>query len=68
VPGHGIVPREVIAAMVATELPKLRLHNGHTRQQLSVTIDDSGSVTWTSVLGQSRTENPYDYRIGPDES
>ena len=38
-------------------------HNGHTRQQLSVTIDDSGSVTWTSVLGQSRTVSPYDYRL-----
>jgi hypothetical protein len=133
VPGHGIVPREVIAEMIATELPKLRLmvvdetsgrlvhravdsyrptaeqvaqvraeyvysvgpgsqvlagrtdtdhaipypdgptqignlipndrtwHNGHTKEQLSVTVDDSGSVTWTSVLGQSRTVNPYDY-------
>ena len=38
-------------------------HNGHTRQQLSVTVDDSGSVTWTSVLGQTRTVNPYDYRL-----
>ena len=138
VPGHGIVPREVVAAMIATELPKLRLlvidetngrlvhrpvnayrptaaqiahiraayvhsvgpgsqvmadrtdtdhaiphpegptqignlipndrvwHNGHTRRQLSVTVDDSGSVTWTSVLGQSRTVNPYDYRIEPE--
>jgi hypothetical protein len=36
-------------------------HNGHTKEQLSVTVDDSGSVTWTSVLGQSRTVNPYDY-------
>jgi len=138
VPGHGIVPRDVIADMIAEELPKLRLmviddttgrllhravdtyrptaaqiahvraeyvhsvgpgsqvlaertdtdhakphpdgptqignlipndrtwHNGHTRRQLSVTLDDSGSVTWTSVLGQSRTVNPYDYRIEPD--
>ena len=135
VPGHGIVPREVIAEMIATELPKLRLmvinettgrlvhravdayrptaeqiaqvraeyiysvgpgsqvlagrtdtdhpipypegptrignlvpndrvwHNGHTRRQLSVTVDDTGSVTWTSVLGQSRTVHPYDYRL-----
>ena len=139
VPGHGIVPREVIADMIATELPKLRLmvidettgrlvhrathiyrptaaqiaqiraeyvysvgpgsqvmaertdtdhatpypdgqtqignllpndrtwHNGHTRQQLSVTVDDSGSVTWTSVLGQTRTVNPYDYRMDDDQ-
>ena len=138
VPGHGIVPREVVAEMIARELPKLRLmvidersgrlvhratdtyrptaeqvahvraeyvysvgpgsqvlagrtdtdhaiphpegptqvgnllpndrvwHNGHTRRQLSVTVDDSGSVTWTSVLGQSRTVSPYDYRMEPD--
>ncbi|HET7312570.1 MAG TPA: hypothetical protein VFJ17_14730 [Mycobacteriales bacterium] len=39
-------------------------HNGHTRQQLSVTVDDSGAVKWTSVLGQSRTVTPYDYRSG----
>jgi hypothetical protein len=37
-------------------------HNGHARQQLSVTVDDSGAVKWTSVLGQSRTVTPYDYR------
>jgi hypothetical protein len=139
VPGVGIVPREVIAQMVARELPKLRLlvideatgrlvyratdgyrptpeqvahvraayvhsvgpgsqvlagrtdtdhatpypigetvignllpndrtwHNGHTRQQLSVTLDDSGTVTWTSVLGQTRTVTPYDYRLEPDD-
>jgi len=139
VPGLGIVPREVIADMVAKELPKLRLmvideatgrlvhravdtyrptaeqvaqvraeyiysvgpgsqvlagrtdtdhpvpypegatqignlvpndrvwHNGHTRKQLSVTVDDSGSVKWTSVLGQSRTVDPYDYRMEDDD-
>ena len=138
VPGHGIVPREVIAELIATELPKLHLmvidetsgrlvhravdsyrptaeqiaqvraqyvysvgpgsqvhagrtdtdhaiphpdgptqvgnllpndrtwHNGHTRKQLSVTVDDSGSVKWTSVLGQSRTVDPYDYRLDPE--
>jgi hypothetical protein len=135
VPGQGIVPREVVADMIARELLKLRLmvidestgrlvhravnayrptaeqiaqvraeyvhsvgpgshvlaartdtdhaiphpegptqignllpndrvwHDGHTRQQLSVTVDDRGSVTWTSVLGQSRTVHPYDYRM-----
>jgi hypothetical protein len=36
-------------------------HNGHTTQQLSVTVDDSGAVEWTSVLGQSRTVTPHDY-------
>jgi hypothetical protein len=138
VPGHGIVPRDVIAEMIAIEQPKLRLmvvdettgrpahravdayrptaeqiahvraeyvfsvgpgsqvlagrtdtdhpvpypqgptqvgnlvpsdrvwHNGHTRGQLSVTVDDLGSVVWTSVLGQSRTVSPYDYRMESD--
>jgi hypothetical protein len=35
---------------------------GHTRRQLSVTVDDTGTVTWTTVLGQTRTVTPYDYR------
>ena len=38
-------------------------HNGHTRRQLSVTVDDTGRVPWTSVLGQSRIVSPYDYRL-----
>ncbi|HET6817623.1 MAG TPA: DUF222 domain-containing protein [Mycobacteriales bacterium] len=38
-------------------------HNGHTRQQLSVTVDDRGAVKWTSVLGQSRTVTPHDYGL-----
>lgn len=135
-PGVGIVPRDVVAEMIRTELPRLRLmvvdddgrlvhrghgayrptaeqvaqirsryvfsvgpgsqvlagrtdtdhaipypagptaignllpndrvwHNGHTRRQLTVTVDDTGTVTWTSVLGQSRAVTPYDYRLGP---
>jgi hypothetical protein len=135
IPGVGIVPREVIATMVAKERAKLRLmvvdetsgrlvyravdayrptpeqiaqvraayvysvgpgsqvlagrtdtdhaiahpdgptvignlvpndrtwHDGHTKQQLSLTVDANGSVSWTSVLGQSRTVTPYDYRL-----
>jgi hypothetical protein len=137
IPGVGIVPREVIATMVAEEGAKLRLlvideasgrlvhravdayrptpeqiahvrgeyvhsvgpgsevlagrtdtdhavehpvgptaignlipndrtwHNGHTKKQLSVKVDDSGAVFWTSVLGQSRSVSPYDYRLEP---
>jgi hypothetical protein len=138
VPAAGIVPRDVIAAMVATELPRLRLmvidddptsptagrlvyrgvdsyrptaeqvahvravypmslgpgsqvradrcdtehftpwpdgqtivtnlgpfdrtwHNRKTRGSLSVTVDDSRTVTLTTTLGQSRTVTPYDY-------
>ena len=38
-------------------------HNGHTRQQLSVSVGDDGAVKWTSVLGQSRTVTSYDYRM-----
>jgi hypothetical protein len=38
-------------------------HEGHTKKQLSVAVDDNGSVSWTSVLGQSRTVTPYDYRL-----
>jgi len=138
VPAAGIVPRHVIAQLVATELPRLRLmvidddpaspgygrlvyqgvdsyrptaqqvahvraawvlsvgpgsqvradrcdtehavewpdgqtivtnlapwdrtwHNRKTRGSLKVTIDDSGTVTVTTVLGQTRTATPYDY-------
>jgi hypothetical protein len=39
------------------------LARGHTKKQLAVTVDGSGSVSWTSVLGQSRSVNPYDYRL-----
>jgi hypothetical protein len=38
-------------------------HGGHTKKQLRVRIDDNGSVCWTSVLGQTRTVNCYDYRL-----
>jgi len=30
-----------------------------------VTVDDTGTVTWTSVLGQTRSVTPYDYRAAP---
>ena len=134
-PGLGVIPREVIAAMIRRELPKLRLmvidettgrlvyraeksyrptpdqvaqvratyifsvgpgsqilatrtdtdhviaapegptqignlapfdrpwHNGKTKRQLSVTLDDDASVHLTTVLGQSRTVTPYDHRM-----
>jgi hypothetical protein len=56
------VPYPAGPTQVGNLLPTDRTwHNGHTRQQLSVTVDDSGAVTWTSVLGQSRTVTPYDY-------
>jgi hypothetical protein len=56
------VPYPAGPTQVGNLLPTDRTwHNGHTHQQLSVTIDDTGAVTWTSVLGQSRTVTPYDY-------
>jgi hypothetical protein len=56
------VPYPAGPTQVGNLLPNDRTwHNGHTRQQLSVTVDDSGAVKWTSVLGQSRTVKPYDY-------
>src|SRR3954465_11226203 len=58
------VPYPAGPTQVGNLLPNDRTwHNGHTRQQLSVTVDDCGAVKWTSVLGQSRTVMPYDYRM-----
>jgi hypothetical protein len=63
------VPYPVGPTQVGNLLPNDRTwHNGHTRQQLSVTVDDSGAVKWTSVLGQTRTVTPYDYRTVLDET
>jgi hypothetical protein len=38
-------------------------HNGKTRGELSVTVDDNASVHLTTASGQSRTVTPYDYRM-----
>src|SRR4051794_7733617 len=58
------VPYPTGPTQVGNLLPNDRTwHNGHTRQQLSVSIDDSGAVEWTTVLGQSRTVTPYDYGL-----
>ena len=58
------VPYPAGPTQVGNLLPNDRTwHNGHTRDELSVTVDDSGAVKWTSVLGQSRTVMPYDYGI-----
>src|SRR3954453_1585896 len=61
-----VVPHPTGPTQVGNLVPNDRTwHNGHTRQQLSVSVDDSGAVKWTSVLGQSRTVTSYDYRLGP---
>ncbi|HET6818419.1 MAG TPA: DUF222 domain-containing protein [Mycobacteriales bacterium] len=57
-----VVPYPEGPTQIGNLLPNDRTwHNGHTRGQLSVTVDDSGAVKWTSVLGQSRTVMPHDY-------
>lgn len=135
VPDAGIVPRDLVAQLIATELPRLRLlvideasgrlmhrgvdsyrptaeqvaqvraawvtsagpgsqvpavradtdhaiphpegptsvdnllpldrtwHRAKTHTSLSVTINPDGSATWNTVLGQTRTVTPYDYRL-----
>ena len=41
-------------------------HNSKTKRQLTVTVDDNASVHLTTVLGQTRTVTPYDYRMTDD--
>jgi hypothetical protein len=38
-------------------------HRAKTHTSLSVTINPDGSATWNTVLGQTRTVTPYDYRL-----
>jgi hypothetical protein len=50
-------------------VPKDRTwHEAVTRGELRVTIDDRGTVSWTTVTGQTRTVTPYDYRLEPAEA
>ncbi|HET6818853.1 MAG TPA: DUF222 domain-containing protein [Mycobacteriales bacterium] len=57
-----VVPYPEGPTQIGNLIPNDRTcHNGHTRRQLSVTVDDNGVVTWTSVLGQSRIVTPYDF-------
>ena len=64
-----VVPYPAGPTAVDNLIPNDRTwHNGHTQQQLSVSVDDSGAVKWTSVLGQSRTVTPYDYGGHLDQS
>jgi len=43
-------------------------HLGKTKGELTVTVDDAGSVTVTTATGQSRTVTPYDYRMGEEHT
>jgi len=45
-------------------VPKDRTwHEAVTKGEVKVSIDDSGTVFWTTVSGQTRTVTPYDYRL-----
>jgi hypothetical protein len=44
-------------------------HLAKTKGELTVTVDHNGSVTMTTVSGQTRTVTPYDHRMTePDPS
>jgi hypothetical protein len=45
-----------------------RWHEAVTKGEVTVRIDDNGTVSWTTVTGQSRTVTPYDYRLEPPSS
>jgi hypothetical protein len=40
-------------------------HEAVTNGHVKASIDHSGTVTWTTVSGQTRTVTPYDYRLEP---
>jgi hypothetical protein len=45
-------------------VPKDRTwHEAVTKGEVKVSIDDTGTVIWTTVSGQSRSVTPYDYRL-----
>ena len=53
-------------------VPKDRTwHEAVTKGDVRVSIDDTGTVCWTTVSGQTRNVTPYDYRLdhaGVEES
>jgi hypothetical protein len=45
-------------------VPKDRTwHEAVTKGEVKVSLDDTGTVIWTTVSGQSRSVTPYDYRL-----
>ncbi|HET7530749.1 MAG TPA: DUF222 domain-containing protein [Mycobacteriales bacterium] len=45
-------------------VPKDRTwHEAVTKGEVKVSIDDGGTVFWTTVSGQTRTVTPYDFRL-----
>jgi hypothetical protein len=42
-----------------------RWHEAVTKGDVRVSIDDAGTVSWTTVSGQTRSVTPYDYRLEP---
>jgi hypothetical protein len=63
-----VVPYPIGPTQIGNLIPLDRpWHNAKTKKQLSVTIDHNGLVHMTTVLGQTRTVTPYDYRMTPDD-
>src|SRR5947209_10655047 len=57
-------PHPVGPTVIGNLLPFDRTwHEGKTKGQLTVTVDDNGQVKVTTASGQSRTVTPYDYRM-----
>jgi hypothetical protein len=42
-----------------------RWHNAKTHAGITITRNPSGTLTWTTPLGQTITTEPWDYRLGP---
>jgi hypothetical protein len=42
-----------------------RWHNAKTHAGMTVTRNPTGTLTWTTPLGQATTIEPWDYRLGP---
>ena len=58
------IPHPVGPTVIGNLLPFDRpWHIAKTRGELSVTVDDNGRVTMTTVSGQTRTVTPYDHRM-----
>src|SRR3954451_25462625 len=62
-------PHPIGPTQIGNLIPFDRPNHGHkTRGSLSVTVGDGDTVHLTSRLGQSRTVDPYDYRMTDDRA
>ena len=66
---HHVIPHPDGATAVGNLLPlDRRWHRETTHTPLTVTVDDAGTATWTTVLGQTRTVTPHDYRAALNDN